>query len=181
MATETVTQEHPKTCKPWCLWDTGDADKWHIRCNVEHATLRGFNADGRTPDELKNGVTFMGDDGHEWTFYSEPMHSCMERPRTPEERTARIDESNSGSCYGWFSADRVLACRTIAMEVWKLAYQMEPEKPMSRRYRRDLKKRLTAMAMLQKKMLHQRKLNMADVRAEAEAFGVTLVQPYWED
>lgn len=176
MATATVSTSEKQQIKPFKGFEVGDADTLRLQCNKEYAASIGLDLDGKTDSEIEAGVTFIGNDGHEWKIQGPFYSRTISRTRTEAEKVAWIDKNNSRFSYSHIAADRVDACTRITNEIMRIAFYMTPEKVPPRSERRTLKKRLDGLAELQWRLLKSKVLDMAEVRSDAAKFGVTLAQ-----
>lgn len=119
----------------------------------------------------------VGNDGQIWhlTYYPPMVHAFRER--TPEETVRWADECNSRRICSYFTADRLQVCRLIAQDLIWAAWQMSPDHPMPRRARRNLKKRMNTLLLIQIELMGMAlKVDMGDVRRRMAGAGMDVVQ-----
>ncbi len=154
-------------------------DEKHIELCGSAVHLKNCGVDAIT---CLNGVEFgvrktvTGADGHEWQVWrGDDLFVKAQRQRTNAERVAWIDQMNSRIRCTYFSVDRQSMCCELALELLEITAAMNTEEPMSRRLRRNLKRKLSAMAVVQLSLVN-RHVDMQSLREHLGQVGVVIHQ-----
>lgn len=121
----------------------------------------------------------VGGDGHVWAVrWSGGFYSAF-RDRTEKEMVQWVDSNNEMISVS-IPKDRMIACRWISQELYRLVEAMRPERGTSRDHRRSLKRRMQTLTQLQIELLFRLPITMDDVRSRMADLGLPMAQKdFW--
>lgn len=159
-------------------FDTGDAQVSRVQGTRAALKISGIDVgeDFQLPCEEAGAASVVGADGFTWKVWGTDWFALQaERPRTDAERVQWIDHANARIFSSWFSADRVRMCRDIAHELYA-GSGFNPDRPLTRAARRDLKRELRAMAEALSGLCMKHGPGMAENRALLASAGIYSAQ-----
>ncbi|MDW5441974.1 hypothetical protein [Polaromonas sp. SM01] len=165
MATETVNQPIEDVLKRNSV-----SGGWRAILNATGIDIR------QSPQVMDgSGATVVEHEGRQWTltpWQGGGGFARVSRALTAEEERLEEEDIARRTYVDFFGLDRLRLCRKISIEMMRVAGYLLPDNPPARAKRRELRKRLDKLAVIQFNLMQYRGTDAKEARNLLNEMGV---------